>query len=377
MEDQTEKELKISKYLISELKTPELIVPINTIKKIFNIYKNNFSSAKNFSELNSKFNEFQNELELSHAAKCEIEKQYKKGLGLQPSILTECYMAQTIAHRFGLNKFADIDNSNANAPVKILNTLFQPMNKKDEASFRYIYFDDKADKIIAQCGDSSTIDAVFVKEKTYIRIEFKEELAKINEVDIPSYDNDGKLVITDAFKWKYPYYVPFVEIFNRETNVFKMIGHNFSIDKFLDERNSKFIIDSVVDAKFINVYVLLKKSTLIPVLADELYSKVGFAGSEIRTAGKNPKKLWSVDFAKSEIARLGGKIENGKVTLPIDEKSYSVGRGTDVVTRYKINPLIFVRITNAKQNERTHTISFDFDSIEQLKPTVSLHLSPR
>ncbi|MBD5438993.1 MAG: hypothetical protein HDR37_10625 [Treponema sp.] len=371
----SEHEERISDFFLNHLKSKklELIVPVKTIKKLNAIYKNFFCSAKNFDELNSKFDEFRKELNLSPAAFCELKKQFEKKMALQPSVLTECFIAQTLANSWRLDKFEDLD-AKGFLPSKISNTLFGIKNKRDGASFRYIYFNDKADCVLVQCGDSSTIDAVFIKEKIGIRIEFKEELAKINEVDIPSYDDGGKLLVGNDFKSKYPYYAPFVEIFNNKTNIFKMMGHNFKLADYLDEENSKRIIENIVDAKFIDAYILLKGNSLIPVLGKNLHSCVGFSGSEIRTAGKNSKKLWSIDFAKNEIARLGGKIVDGKVFLPLSEKMYVTGRGMDIVTRYKINPLIFVRIEHTEV--ANGIISFDFEKIEQLKPTISLHLSP-
>lgn len=351
----------------------ELIVPVKTIKKLNTIYKQFFSSARHFDELNLKFDEFRNELNLSPAALCELRKQFEKKMALQPSVLTECFIAQTLANFWHLDKFEDLD-ANGFLPSNISNMLFGIRNKRDGASFRYIYFSDKADCVLVQCGDSSTIDAVFIKEKIGIRIEFKEELAKINEVDIPSYDDDGKLIVGDDFKSQYPYYAPFVEIFNNKTNVFEMMGHNFKLVDYLDEENSKRIIENIVDAKFIDVYILLKGNSLLPVLGKNLHSCVGFSGSEIRTAGKNAKKLWSVDFAKNEITHLDGTVAGGTVFLPLNEKMYVTGRGMDIVTRYKINPLLFVRIEHTAVTDGI--ISFAFEKIEQLKPTVSLHLSP-
>ena len=370
-----EHEEKVSEFFVNQLKSKnlELIVPVKTIKKLNAIYKNFFQSARNFDELNFHFREFKNELDLSSAAFCELKKQFAKKMALQPSILTECFMAQTLANFWRLDKFEDLD-AGGSLPSKISNILFGIKNKRDGASFRYIYFSDKADFVLVQCGDSSTIDAVFIKEKIGIRIEFKEELAKINEVDIPSYDDCGKLLVGNDFKLKYPYYAPFVDIFNRKTNVFEMMGHNFRLADYLDEESSKRIVENVVDAKFINAYILLKGNSLVSVLGKNLHSSVEFSGSEIRTAGKNAKKLWSVDFAKNEISKLGGKIADGKVFLPLNEKMYVTGRGMDIVTRYKINPLIFVRIEHT--NVEGGIISFAFEKIEQLKPTISLHLSP-
>ena len=371
----SEHKAKIADFFLHHLQSKklELIVPVKTIKKLNAIYKNFFCSANDFDDLNSKFDEFRKELNLSPAALCELKKQFEKNMALQPSVLTECFIAQTLANSWQLDKFEDLD-ADGSLPSKISNILFGIKNKRDGASFRYIYFNDKVDCVLVQCGDSSTIDAVFIKEKIGIRIEFKEELAKMNEVDIPSYDDNGKLLVGNDFTAKYPYYAPFVEVFNRKTNVFDMMGHNFKLVDYLDEKNSRRIVESVVDAKFIDVYILLKGNTLIPVLGKDLHSRVGFSGSEIRTAGKNPKKLWSIAFAKNEIARLGGKIVSGTVFLPLNEKMYVTGRGMDVVTRYKINPLIFVRIEHTKLENGI--ISFAFEKIEQLKPTVSLHLSP-
>lgn len=363
-------------WLLNNLKNKKLkmIVSRKTIKRLNEIYKKNYAFDSNFLLLEEKFKDCKEALEKSPAAYCEIKKQYEKNMALQSSILTECFIAQTLANSLGLNQFADIDNKNAKIPVQISNILFQQKNKKDGASFRYIYFNDSYDKVLVQCGDSSTIDAVFIKEKIGVRIEVKEEDSKANEADIPKYDGNGKLVLTKTFKEKYPYYVPFVEIFNKKTDVFTMMGHNFNIVEYLDKDSFKRAIDGIISDKFIDLYIFQKDDFIIPIAAKDLFSSVGFSGSEIRTAGRNDKKLWLVDFAKSEIVRLGGKIENGKVYLPLDEKMYTIGRGKDVVTRYKINSLLFVRIADWKVEDGV--ISFGFEKIRQLKPSISFHLNP-
>lgn len=370
-----EQEINTVNYFISTLsKQPRLIVDIKRIKKIEAIYKNNFLKAKTFTDLQSKFLDYDEDLKKSPAAFSEIKKQYEKKLGLQPCILTECYMAQTIANILNLKNFEDVD-AGGNIPTKIGQTIFRVKNSKAGSSFRYIYFNDKADIVLAQCGDSSTIDAVFVKERIAIRIEFKEEDSKANEADIPKYDENGKLITTKTFEKKYPYYVPFVEIFNKKTDVFTMMGHNFNIVDYLDEKNTNRVIDGIISAKFIDLYVFQKGDFLVPLAANNLYDNVKFNGSEIRTAGRNNKKLWSVELAKSEITKQGGKIEDGLVSLPLNEKMYSIGRGKNIVTRYKINPLIYVPIEKTAVL-KNGDISFNFSDLKQLKPTISLHLSP-
>lgn len=367
---------KILSSLYKFLKTTDLklLVSIQTIKRLNDIYKKSYANSKTEAELLEKFSDFSDALKKSPAAICEIKKQFSKKLALQSSILTECFIAQTLAEALQLDKFADIDNSNAELPVQISNLLFQQKNKKDGASFRYIYYGEKYDKVLVQCGDSSTIDAVFIKEKIGVRIEFKEEIAKLSEQDIPSYDEKGKLVLDEDFINKYPYYVPFVEIFNRKTDMFKMIGHNFSLVDFINKENSSDIINNILDLKSIDLYILLKKNSLVPIIASELADNVTFAASEIRTAGRNSKKLWSRKFAEEEISRLGGKIADGQVTIPFQEKLYSTGRGSDVVTRCKLNSFLFVRIEDVKRDG--DILKFAFEDIRQLKPSISLHLSP-
>lgn len=368
---------KALKYIYSKLYNngnfTNLSIKTGTIRKINNFYKNNFSSFDNFDDFTNEMGDLFQRLSLSQSALCEVKKQFTSNKGLQPAILSECFVAQSIADNLGLSHFIDSDEKADNIPTNLLLTLVSFQGVTGKAFPRYIYHNDRNNIVLLQYGDSSSIDAIFVKDKLSVRIEIKEQKSKLSEPDISGlYDENGKLLIDQKFKEKYPNYISYINIFNQQTNVFNYIGHNFKIFDYLDRETVDNILDNVFQTKIIDLFILQYKNKIFPVISSDLIYNIDMSGSEIRTAGRNHLPVFTPNFLKTTIRDLGGIILDDIVTLPFNRQSISKGRNISRSTRYKLNSLLFVYIEKIKTSD--NYVSFNINDIRQLKPTISIHL---
>lgn len=355
----------------------DLIINYDDIKSLDKLYKENFLKFVNFSDFEIAYPTQFELFKRSKSAYKEIQKQHNASKGLQPCILTECFIAQTIANKFGLDQFIDLDDSASTVPSGLTGAIFAAKGYTDGSKFRYCYYNSHFDTILFQCGACGTVDIVFTKFNINIRIEVKEQVAKLEECDITGlYGEDGKLIISEEFKQKRTKYVPYVDLFNQLTDVFSMEGHNFKITDYLNKTSSKAIIDAVLGTKVIDVFVLVVDNKIIPVLSDHLTDFVSFEGSEIRTAGRNYGKVFTPEFVKTKIYSLGGAIDaNNIVTMPYNPDFRIKGRGTNQYNRYGLGSLIFVKLEDA--TVVGDEIQFHFSKILQKKPTISIHLNAK
>lgn len=362
-----------------------MAVPISSVKAIENAYKANFAHALTLDSLMNSFGALKNELLKSHAAALEIKKQYANGKGLQPATITECFICQTLADKLGLDRMQDYDDASSDhLPMYIVKSLTRYHPKDEDKSVpRYVYF--KTNQMngyfLAQCGGPSTIDAILNKDGIGIRIEFKEQNSKAEEPDITGlYDEDGKLTPNDDFRVKHPNYLPLIEAFNQNTDIFAIAGSNFSLSGYLNESLKARIINKVVGAKEIDLYVFQYKDKLVPILPSELLMRMSFSGSEIRPAGRNytkaftPKNLDALLKAKGAFIYMEPIKGKRRVIISKADIEYATARGGSAITRVKLNALYFVKIENVVDDG--YYCSFDYEDILQLKPTISLHLSP-
>ncbi|MBO6280062.1 MAG: hypothetical protein J6M95_00575 [Bacilli bacterium] len=355
----------------------KLIVPFTKIKKLDELYKVERNKYVSFEDFENAFpNEF-TEYKKSKSAYKEIKKQFENRMGLQPCILTECFVAQTLANHLHLDKYVDLDDSTVSVPGQLTGAIFSAQGYSDGSKFRYCYYNNHYDALVFQCGASGTVDIVFTKFNVSIRIEIKEQVSKLEECDITGlYDERGRLLISNDFRQKRSKYVPFVVLFNALTNVFAMEGHNFNFASYLNDNKAKDIIADALDIKVVDCFVLVVGDKLVPTQSKYLFDFVTFEGSEIRTAGRNYGKVFTPEFARQKINSLGGTIDSdGEVSLPYDPNNRVKGRNLNEYTRYNIGSLLFVKLedTQIYNNE----IKFQFSNMYQKKPSISIHLNAK
>lgn len=350
-----------------------LTVAKSKIKALNDFYKKNFESTENYESFILKLGGLLDSLKKSKSAMAEFEKQFNRKMALQPAILNECFVAQTLANVLNLNKFIDADEKRENVPSELFEALIRSKGGNLEPAMpRYIYFSNKKGVVLLQYGDSSSIDAVFVKDGYRVRLEIKEEKAKLGEYDL-NYDEAGKLIPTPNILQGHIDYLKFINIFNSKTNVFDYMGRNFKIGEYLDSELLINIVGTVFDLKKIDLYILQNKETIFSVPTKNLLSCVDVnTGSEIRTAGRNHYQVFTPNKLIEYIKLYGGNIVDGIVVLPYLNKNESKARGKSTISRYKINSLFFVKYEDVTIDGPL--ISFSLNKVRQNKATISIHL---
>jgi hypothetical protein len=286
---------------------------------------------------------------------------------IQSAIFSECVYAQTLANLLGLDKFFVGEES--------LPDSVKPLLRENNLSPRYIYKSDDENLILVQAGGSGGIDSalISVKESSIYNIEFKEPLSKISEVDLPRYGEDGYLVSSREFINKNPQFKAMLqEKIESSLNFWEVLGSN--VNNFSDESVQKAVSENYDSEKHADAICVEDNEgnlTLIPANQATLWANIK---GEIRPAGRNAYEVWTPNYLEKSIIELGGETdENGIVTIPESALVTASPRGGNGdISRYKINPVFFVRIHDIVK--ASGNIIFDLKKVEQLRPTISAHM---
>jgi hypothetical protein len=133
---------------------------------------------------------------------CEIQKSIVDKHLIQSAIFSECVYAQTLANIFKMPIFTDYEKDNG-IDENVLNLLksyyFVP---------RYIYSNKSKTEFLIQAGGCGGVDSALIHltDKSIYSIEFKEPQSRATTADLPKYNEDGKIIITQEFIKNYPYY---------------------------------------------------------------------------------------------------------------------------------------------------------------------------
>ena len=124
--------------------------------------------------------------------------------------------------------------------------------------------------------------------------------------------------------------------------------------------------------------IVIKKDDLTKILSDG-QMVLSTKGSEIRTTGKNKKKVFTPIYLRNTLISLGVFIDDDDV-CSINKKNLNVigfiqGRGTPDVTRYKITNCFFVENKEHKLIDCNEHWKFNFSDILQCKSGISIHIT--
>ena len=359
----------------------DLILSEADIKRLNNFFKEVEQFDEQFEDFITEHSDNLKGITQLRSGKYEMEKQYKQNKALQPGILSECNYIETLAKVFKLNKCLDFDRTPMNqVPIECRNYLNSGYQTYSAA--RYLYYSTKnRDIFIFQYGNPANGDAEIIINGNKVRLEFKERNAKAGEYDIIGlYDDTGKLIISDDFKKNTPEYIPFIEKFNNETNVIEQIGHNYN--DFDDETKvlsvleyfTRHDIDAIVSSTADNQLVVLTPECVKIELPDGRRI-ITTENSEIRTSGRNHRKIFTKQLFMDVLKKMNAvEVEKDKYEVSLDNKLVEIvnGRGTTIPSRVKFNKVFFVDINNATINN--NKITFDINDVEQLKPSISMHI---
>ena len=293
---------------------------------------------------------------------CEIEKSVNENRLLQSAVFSECVYAQTLANIFNLTNFSDYENDKI-VDEKVLNLL-----KSYFLVPRYIYANSKKNELLIQAGGSGGVDSALIHltDNAIYSIEFKEQSARATTADLPQYKENGKMIITEDFIEKYPWYAEMLNE-HKTLNFFEIAGHN--IKNFSTESIRKAITNNYhTTKKYADVIVTVDKNeylTMLPANQIILWAKLE---GELRAA-RNKNKVWTPNKLKKIITEMGGSVVENNVKISKNKLTVTQARGGSKDSRYKISPIFFVYISDCK--EKSGKIEFCIDDVWQLRPAIS------
>ncbi len=293
----------------------------------------------------------------------QVEKSYKNNHNIQSAVFSECVYAQTFANMLNLNVFTNCFENHEFIPENVRELL-----RSYNLYPRYSYSNESKTRILIQAGGCNGIDSALISiiDLNIFTIEFKEAGAKTCEPDLPKYNEDGKLLVTDDFIEKYPQFQQMLEE-QKGLNFFEKMGsnvNNFSFESVNVAVTNNYVkkYADVVCTEDVYGYLVM-----LPANQISLWAKIF---GEIRPAGKNHYKVWTLNALKHFIKEKSGFIEGYNVSINKSKLGIRKPRGRyGRISGYKINPLFFVYIN--KCTEKGDKINFDLHDVRQLNPTIA------
>lgn len=308
---------------------------------------------------------------LNLAEKCPallsvLNRALTSGNLVQSAVFSECVYAQTLANMLGLDQFIDVAEANEGLPEGIAKLAFAHSLKP-----RYIYKSADGSRILLQAGGNGGIDSALfsLKDDSFFTIEFKEPGAKTSEPDLPAYGEDGELRVDHRFLSRNAHFEPMLrEQLERGLNFWRVKGSN--VNEFSVEAINIAVAENYSAQKFADAICVEDSEGFLVMMPADQVGIWAVTQGEIRPAGRNSYSVWTPVALRNFIAEAGGRIENETVIMPADKMATAARRGGDgEISRYKVNPLFFVRVENVKNVGGE--IYFRLKDVEQLKPTIT------
>lgn len=396
------------------------LIQVGMTKKERNVIMNkakflnkDISKFENFEDYKNEFLYIFPNLDKYKSLVLELKKQFNTKKGLQSGIITECMFIQTLANNMKLNEFCWIDREDESSSIhnKIIKMLinFATSKQIEHNLWRYIYSDKAYKNFLIQYGDSETVDAIYIESETndFLRIEIKEQKAKLGEFDFVGFDGkNGKILVDDEWSKKYSTYQGFVEKFNNKYSAFDFIsdsqkegkqskkGKNYKIFQDIDYKNEKEEIANCIDFyfdKLKKIDILITENnigSLIPMTKQQVIEFGNTSGSEIRLSGRNGAKLSNInlEYCKEKLSNEGFVINEEEYCYkPIkDITNWRFARNYEnTISGLKINSILFVKFKNktrienirdiSEYDKKLDSIKFEIKNVMELKPSISIH----
>ncbi len=336
---------------------------IPATKVIFNKAERNELWRK--SKQRSQLLDFEELKEKCPALEHQIRKSYESGKNIQSAVFSECVYAQTLANMMNLNLFVNCSEQSDFIPAPIERLL-----SSYHLVPRYVYSAEDKKRMLIQAGGCDGIDSALITviDLVIYTVEFKEPGAKTSEPDLPKYDEDGVLVVTEKWLEKYPQFKAMLDE-QKGLNFFEMMGHNINdfSEESIDLAVSECYMNTKKYADVICTEDIKGNLVMIPTNQASVWAEIE---GEIRTAGRNHYDVWTPNALIKFITEKGGIVEDNKVKIKKNVLSVRKERGGGgKVSGYKINSLFFVYKNDCLKNGQF--IHFDISSVRQLNPTIA------
>lgn len=300
----------------------------------------------------------------------EMTKAIKSSKNLQPAVFSECVYAQALAEMLNLSDFSSHNNRE-----KLEIDHFIPAAKDlKEFNIRYSYSHDNQKMILIQAGGKDAVDCALVckDDSQFVRIELKEPYARSSEPNLPKYGEDGLLVTTEKFTKKNPQFTNMLnEHLELRFNVFEHLGNN--VGSFKPENIESAITENYAGDKFADVICTEDSAGYLVMLPANHVSEWARLEGEIRPTGRNSCKVWTPKKLQKTFDELGAEELGDYITVDRSKLTATNARGSDKTSRYKINPLFFIRESDIDlEGEKAR---FKRGSVKQNIPSISAKMN--
>jgi hypothetical protein len=300
----------------------------------------------------------------------EMEKALNQERNIQAAVFSECVYAQGLADKFHLSVFKSYPDN-----FKIaMDEQADNFHGLRDLSIRYSYSSQNDSKTLYQAGGAGGVDcALHLKNASQaIMIEMKEPYAKTSEPDLPKYGEDGFIVSTDVFENSYPQFKSMLdEQIEKKLNFFEVMGNN--IGDFSSTSIEKAVTENYSGSKFAHVICTEDENGHLVMLPSNHVANWAELEGEIRPAGRNPYDVWTPKKLIVMLTEMGASIEGDMVKILLSRLKTANARGSKKISRYKINPLFFVRESSIEV--RGPDAYFSINEVEQLNPTITAKMN--
>ena len=322
------------------------------------------------------FVEYRDIREISHlenqvpALYSEMEKALSQERNIQPAVFSECVYAQGLADKFHLSVFKSYPD---NFKIK-LDRNTENLHGLRELAVRYSYSSQNDNKTLYQAGGAGGVDCAYqLKDSDQtIMIEMKEPYARTSEPDLPKYDEDGFIVSTDTFYENYPQFKSMLdEQIEKKLNVFEKMGSN--IADFSAASIEKAVTDNYTGSKYAHVICTEDDNGKLVMLPSNHVARWAELEGEIRPSGRNSYGVWTPVRLMRMLVEMGASVDGDVVRVPLSRLKSANARGGKKVSRYKINPLFFVRESSIEI--KGTDAYFSFGAVRQLNPSITAKMN--
>jgi hypothetical protein len=342
-------------------RTPDIDISVNKSerKKIWD----HFVENRDISEISHLENQVP-------ALYSEMENALSQERNIQPAVFSECVYSQGLADKFHLSVFK---NYPENFRIK-LDGHGDKLHGLRDLAVRYSYSSQNEVKTLYQAGGAGGVDCAFQSKDLDqpIMIEMKEPYARTSEPDLPKYDEDGYIVSTDSFYQSYPQFKPMLEEqIQKKLNVFEKIGNN--IADFSAESIEKAVTENYAGKKYAHVICTEDESGKLVMLPSNHVALWAKLEGEIRPSGRNSYGVWTPIKLLEMLLEMDATVDGDVVRIPVSRLKSANARGSKKLSRFKINPLFFVRASNV-QIKGTDAY-FSIGAVRQLNPSITAKMN--
>ena len=289
---------------------------------------------------------------------------------LQSAILSECVYTFDIASLLGLSIYIECNGDFKSLP----NALASQLRARKMVP-RFAFSNAAKTEFLVQAGGPNAVDACYYSVATseILWIEYKESEAKFGEADL-LYDDSGLLIKSTVFLKKHSHFVPMLdEAMKDDFNIFDYSAREKNYNVFRKATVSDAIVNYFKEPISTIVFTEDEDSNLIAFLANDAPRFASKIQGEIRSAGRNPKKIFTNIHFKETFAKLGGAVSPaGECRIAKSKiKHYRFARGgiKGTMTGIKISSLYFVRCEDFGPSESEYL--FNLKNVYQLKSSIA------